>query len=146
MTVVADDLLDELAESFLARYRRGERPAIGDYIQQHPELASQIEELFPALVELEELGSALGPGTVRSTAAPNRLGEYRILREIGRGGMGVVFEAVQESLGRRVALKLLPAGPNTPPQMLDRFHREACIAARLHHGHIVPVFGVGAEG
>ena len=59
--------------------------------------------------------------------------------------MGVVFEAVQESLGRRVALKLLPAGPATPPQLLDRFHREACIAARLHHGHIVPVFGVGAE-
>jgi serine/threonine protein kinase/tetratricopeptide (TPR) repeat protein len=146
MAEVADDLLDSLAEAFLTRLRRGERPSLSDYTRQHPDLASQIQELFPALVELEELGSALGPTALTSSVAPNRLGEYRIIREIGRGGMGVVFEAVQESLGRRVALKLLPAGPATPPQMLDRFHREACIAARLHHGHIVPVFGVGTEG
>jgi serine/threonine protein kinase len=145
MAEVADDLLDSLAESFLTRYRRGERPSLSDYTRQHPDLASQIQELFPALVELEELGSALGPAPLKHSDAPSRLGEYRIIREIGRGGMGVVFEAVQESLGRRVALKLLPAGPATPPQMLDRFHREACIAARLHHGHIVPVFGVGVE-
>jgi serine/threonine protein kinase/tetratricopeptide (TPR) repeat protein len=145
MAEVADDLLDSLAESFLSRYRRGERPSLTEYTSRHPEIANQIQELFPALAELEELGSALGPTHRMSTAAPSRLGEYRIIREIGRGGMGVVFEAVQESLDRRVALKLLPAGPGTPPQLLDRFHREACIAARLHHGHIVPVFGVGVE-
>jgi serine/threonine protein kinase len=146
MAEIADDLLDSLAEAFLARYRRGERPSLSEYTSQHPDLQSQIQELFPALVELEDLGSALGPSSLNSVSTPSRIGEYRIVREIGRGGMGVVFEAVQESLGRRVALKLLPAGPSTPPQMLDRFLREACIAARLHHGHIVPVFGVGTEG
>jgi serine/threonine protein kinase len=72
------------------------------------------------------------------------LGHYRIIRFIGRGGMGVVYEAVQESLGRHVALKLLPAEAVADPKRLERFRREASAAARLHHTNIVPVFGVGA--
>src|SRR5947207_1625405 len=78
---------------------------------------------------------------------PSRVGEFRILRRVGLGGMGVVYEAVQESLGRHVALKLLPPEALLDPKRLERFRREARAAARLHHTNIVPVFGVGeADG
>ncbi len=74
---------------------------------------------------------------------PDRLGDFRIVGEIGRGGMGVVYEAVQESLGRRVALKVLPRGALANPAALKRFRREARSVAALHHSNIVPVFGIG---
>lgn len=78
-------------------------------------------------------------------ADSGRLGDYRLLREIGRGGMGVVYEAIQESLGRRVALKVLPRAALEREEHRRRFLREAQAAARLHHTNIVPVFGVGLE-
>ena len=74
---------------------------------------------------------------------PERLGDYVLLRRIGSGGMGVVYEAIQESLGRHVALKTLPYHQLGDATRLERFRREARAAARLHHTHIVPVFGVG---
>jgi len=76
---------------------------------------------------------------------PRRLGDFLLVREIGRGGMGVVYEAQQTSLHRRVALKVLPPGLGLTPQGVQRFHREAEAAARLHHTHIVPVYAVGEE-
>src|SRR5262249_43658460 len=78
-----------------------------------------------------------------STRPLERIGDFRIIREIGRGGMGVVYEAIQESLGRRVALKILPAYRLSNPTLRARFHRESQAAARLHHTNIVPVFSVG---
>ena len=82
-----------------------------------------------------------------SETVSRRLGDYRILREIGRGGMGVVYEAEQESLGRHVALKILPGHLLAGARMRRRFVREARAAARLHHTNIVPVFGIGeADG
>jgi serine/threonine protein kinase/WD40 repeat protein/tetratricopeptide (TPR) repeat protein len=142
------DAVGRVAESFLARYRRGERPSLSEYTARYPELAEQIRDLFPALVVMEELGSVAGPRTrapVRTVLneAPKYLGDYRILREVGRGGMGVVYEAVQESLGRHVALKVLTFHNLLPPTLLERFRREARAAAGLHHTNIVPVYGVG---
>jgi serine/threonine protein kinase len=73
------------------------------------------------------------------------LGDFRILREIGRGGMGVVYEAEQISLGRRVALKVLPFAATLDPRQLQRFQNEAHAAAHLQHQNIVPVYAVGSE-
>ncbi len=142
-----------LAEEFLDRKRRGEQPTLREYLERYPELAEEIRDLFPALLMMEDLGESSG-GTTGSLAADGaavgirlqRLGDYRILREIGRGGMGVVYEAEQESLGRRVALKVLSAGSLLDPKQVRRFEREARAAARLHHTNIVPVFGVGPAG
>ena len=144
------DVVGKVAEAFLARYRRGERPSLTEYTETYPELAEQIREYFPALVVMEELGSVEGPraeasgGTVpHEGKVPEQLGDYRILREVGRGGMGIVYEAVQLSLGRHVALKVLSFHGLLPATHLERFRREARAAACLHHANIVPVHGVG---
>ncbi len=144
------DLFNLLADEFAERYRRGERPPVSEYTRKYPELAEQIHELFPALVAIEKFGSgadqALGvtaPRPQTALAMPERLGDYQIVREIARGGMGIVYEAVQESLGRHVALKVMPQYRLHDPNQLERFQREARAAAMLHHTNIVPVFGVG---
>jgi len=142
-----------LAEEFLDRKRRGEQPTLREYVERYPELAGEIRDLFPALLMMEDLGESSGATTGSLAAADGaaigirlqRLGDYRILREIGRGGMGVVYEAEQESLGRRVALKVLSASALLDPKQVRRFQREAKAAARLHHTNIVPVFGVGHQ-
>lgn len=139
-------LLDELANDFAARYRGGDRPSLTEYIDKHPELAEDIREFFPAMVEIEVVKAAAdGPSTDDDIQLPpiEHLGDFRILREIGHGGMGVVYEAEQVSLGRRVALKLLTQRMLRDGVQKRRFEREAKAAARLHHTNIVPVFGSG---
>ncbi len=141
---------DELAEEFAQRFRRGERPGLQEYVDRLPEMADEIREMFPALVEVEQAdGDARGEaGPPPAPAIPRlrELGDYRIVREVGRGGMGVVYEAEQISLGRRVALKVLPAHAVGDRMAMERFRREAKAAARMHHTNIVPVFEVGREG
>ena len=141
-----DVLLNQLADEFAARFRHGERPSLQEYCDRHPELADDIREYFPPW-----------PSWSRSRTSPSRchcrpggplpilerLGDFRIIREIGRGGMGVVYEAEQVSLGRHVAVKVLPRQMLADPQTKWRFQREAKAAAKLHHSNIVPVFGVG---
>ena len=143
-------LFDELAEEFAERYRRGERPSLQEYVDRCPAMGDEIRELFPALVEVEQAEEVLEPrpGPAASPSAPalRQVGDYRVIREVGRGGMGVVYEAEQVSLGRRVALKILPGVVAKDRKALERFRREARAAARLHHTNIVPVFEVGQDG
>ena len=90
-------------------------------------------------------GDSTGPFAPGPAPLLKRLGDFRILGEVGRGGMGVVYEAEQESLGRHAALKVLPWHSLIEPQRLQCFQREAKAAARLHHTNIVPVHGVGEQ-
>src|SRR5258708_1822568 len=116
----------ELAEEFLERYRKGQRPPLKEYIDRHPELAAEIREVFPAMAMMEKIavadesmtGDSTSPAPLRWAPPPEQMGDFRILREIGRGGMGVVYEAEQVSLGRHVALKLLP-----PQKLQDANHK-----------------------
>jgi eukaryotic-like serine/threonine-protein kinase len=139
-------LLNELGEEFAERRRRGERPELQEYIDRHPELADDIREYLPAMMALERLNvdrAEVADLSGFKSPALERLGDYRIIRQIGRGGMGIVYEAEQVSLGRRVALKVLPKQLLVDARTKHRFEREARAAARLHHTNIVPVFGVG---
>src|SRR4051794_34438644 len=99
-------IFDELAEEFAERYRRGERPSLLEYVDRYPAMGDEIRELFPALVEVERAEELLvgHPGPTASPSAPalRQVDDYRVIREVGRGGMGVVYEAEQVSLGRRV--------------------------------------------
>ncbi|MEM0924568.1 MAG: serine/threonine-protein kinase, partial [Planctomycetota bacterium] len=152
MDDVRDDV-EEIAEKFISLIRNGSCPSISQFEHDYPEHAVEIRELFPSLIMMEQFGSVddeadeptpLCP--LSADAVPDQLGDYRILRQIGRGGMGIVFEAVHESLGRQVALKVLPAEQLSSEIQVARFRREARAAARLHHTNIVPVFDVGTDG
>jgi serine/threonine protein kinase len=138
------DPVDVLAEEFADRLRRGERPSVSDFALQHPEHAEQIRQVLPAVAQMEQL-KQFRKTTVGAESVPDRFGDFRIVKELGRGGMGVVYEAMQESLGRRVALKVLAGHAQMDPQRRERFIREAKAAAKLHHTNIVPVFGVGEQ-
>ena len=136
-----------LANDFLARYRDGDRPTVDEYARRHPELSSEIHRMLPLVVSVEKV--KLDQQTANDGSATlagrelRRLGDYRIIREIGRGGMGIVFEAEQESLGRRVAIKVLPKQCLLDKEALQQFEREATTAAAMHHSNIVPIFGSG---
>src|SRR5262249_35436824 len=118
----------------------------------HPEHAGRLEQLLPAL---RMLAGASASRSGRASAGPagdtvsalrlGELGDFRLLREVGRGGMGVVYEAEQLSLNRRVALKVLPFAAALDARQLQRFHNEARAAAGLEHPNVVPIYGVGCE-
>jgi eukaryotic-like serine/threonine-protein kinase len=147
------NVVGQVVAEWRERLLRGDRFELDEYTARYPTIADELRDLFPALVVIEDLkgeASDLTGSVAAGSFRPGgqvleRLGDYRILREIGRGGMGIVYEAEQESLGRRVALKVLPAGAMLDAQQQKRFQREAKAAARMHHTNIVPVYGVGEQ-
>ncbi len=136
----SEDAVDAIAADFAERARRGENPRITELLALHPEHADALAEILPTVAGLENLRRA-------DTPKPplERLGPYRILREIGRGGMGVVYEAEEPQLARRVAVKVVSDETSANARSLERFQREARLAARLVHPNIVPVHGYGDE-
>ncbi|HLN29345.1 MAG TPA: serine/threonine-protein kinase [Gemmataceae bacterium] len=143
-----DPRLLRAAQEYLAALETGSRPDRRQFAARFPDLARDLEPYLDALDLFHSAGTTLQ--TAAHPAAEEGLpaeplGDFRILREIGRGGMGTVYEAMQMSLGRRVALKVLPFAAALDAKQLQRFKHEAQAAAHLHHTNIVPVFAVGAE-
>lgn len=141
------DRLEVLATEFSERGRRGENPTIEEYLEKYPELADGINELFPIVAALEQWKSDRESELLRNHLPDQfkftQLGDCRIVREIGRGGMGVVFEGLQGKLERRVAVKLLPWRISMVPQRQERFEHEARTIAKLGHASIVPIYSFG---
>jgi WD40 repeat protein len=146
------DPIGDIADAFVDAFRQGKRPSVEEFAGRYPEHADELREILPGLLLMEKAKSPENATADQPSSGPasptslRQLGDYRILREIGRGGMGVVYEADQQSLGRRVALKILPFSATQDAKKAARFRREARSAARLHHTNIVPVFDVGQDG
>jgi serine/threonine protein kinase len=150
-----EERLNEALLAYVEAREAGRKPDRRQLLASHPDLRAELEEFFAGHDEVERLAVVLREGgepkvEPRSDGgepAPviGELGDFRLLRELGRGGMGVVYEAEQISLRRRVALKVLPFAAALDPRQLQRFKNEALAAAHLRHENIVPVYMVGEE-
>lgn len=150
-----DPRVCEIVAAYQDELQAGRRPDRDEYLGRYPELAAAISECLDGLQFLHaglsnHSGSSLSPKTDFASdpllkASLHVLGDFQIIGEIARGGMGVVYEAVQLSLNRRVALKVLPFAATIDPRQLQRFKIEAQAAALLHHNHIVPIYAIGCE-
>jgi serine/threonine protein kinase/Tfp pilus assembly protein PilF len=141
-------------EEYQAALDAGAQPDRAEWLARHTDIADALSRCLEGLEfvhgiapQLSEPGAEGARDDQPEQQVPTgaALGDFRILREVGRGGMGVVYEAEQISLGRRVALKVLPFAATLDPVQLQRFKNEAHAAAQLHHQHIVPVYTVGQE-
>jgi hypothetical protein len=142
---------------YTAALEAGQRPSRQEFLQRYADVAEELAACIDSLAFVHSAAAQM-QGSIRGVArtasaaadgidpaAAQPLGDFRLVREIGRGGMGVVYEAVQLSLGRRVAVKVLPLAATLDSRHLERFRREAQTAAQLHHTNIVPVYAVGCE-
>ena len=139
-------------DGYLEDLRAGRPLSKEDFLARHADIADDLGKCLSALEFIQGAAAQIAGTDAFATAGPTdtipgtaQLGDYRIIREVGRGGMGVVYEAEQVSLGRRVALKVLPFAAAIDPRHRQRFQIEAQAAAQLHHPHIVPIFSVGCE-
>lgn len=152
LTPEEKDRLTDILDRYLSALEAGTPMGREELLAAHPDLAGPLETYLNSLDELHDLAAGFGNSSASGDAPPEspgndekRLGDFRLLREIGRGGMGVVYEAQQISLGRRVALKVLPFAAVLDSRQISRFKHEAKAAAQLLHPNIVPVFAVGVE-
>jgi serine/threonine protein kinase/tetratricopeptide (TPR) repeat protein len=155
VAIPADVPRAERLAAVLDRYMReletgGIPPDIDQLVAEHPDLADELRSYADSLKLLHQMTAGLRPLPTRAEPPPagmvaKRLGDYDIVREIGRGGMGIVYEARQLSLNRQVALKVLPFAAMLDEKQIARFRNEALAAAQLHHPNIVPVHAVGQE-
>ena len=130
-----DSELDELIAHYVDRYNLGEDLDPESILSEHPRLGAQL---------LEQLHAFLGVDwSAETRESLHELGDFQLVRQLGRGGMGVVYEAREAGLDRRVAVKVLPQGAAVDGTMLARFRREARAAAKLHHPNVVTVYGMG---
>jgi tRNA A-37 threonylcarbamoyl transferase component Bud32/outer membrane protein assembly factor BamB len=130
--------LAQILDQYLADLQAGRAPNASALLAAHPELADQLRQCLSGIDFVHRVSHASGE-------TPAQLGDFRIVREVGRGGMGVVYEAEQVSLHRRVALKVLRFAGVADAEAMQRFQREAETVGRLHHTNIVPIFAVGCE-
>ena len=133
--------LDGIFAAYVDRLNAGEALDASEVREKHPEHAGHLLE---RLRDYEALLASGGPGDPIPFKGRKFAG-YRIIRELGRGGMGVVYEAMEESMDRRVALKVLPAGLVIDRRSVERFRGDARIAAKLRHANIVTVYATGLE-
>jgi eukaryotic-like serine/threonine-protein kinase len=147
---------NEVLLAYVEAIEAGHEPDRDQFLAAHPDLRPDLETFLAGHDQVARLTAPLrssGRGNTPATASPHRdapagigeLGDFRLLREVGRGGMGVVYEAEQISLRRRVALKVLPFAAAIDPRHLQRFKTEALAAAHVQHEKIVPVHAVGCE-
>jgi serine/threonine protein kinase/Flp pilus assembly protein TadD len=146
----SDPRLARAMEEYQALLNAGQKPDHAEFLARHPEVGAALADGLVGLDFLHAAAPHLSTPAPAGDSAPGleagaTLGDFRLIREVGRGGMGVVYEAEQISLSRRVALKVLPLAATMDPRHLQRFHNEARAAASLHHSNIVPVHGVGCE-
>lgn len=139
--------LARVLEMCLADIEAGRPVHAEELLAEHPDIAERLQTCLDALNLVQQATAELSGERLEPAlpAVVGRLGDFDNIREVGRGGMGVVYEAKQISLGRRVALKVLPFAATLDPRQLQRFLMEAQAAAILHHVHIVPIYSVGCE-
>ena len=139
--------LEEVVLAWLEATRAGWAPERSRFLAAYPDLRLELAEFVEGQAAVANLGSEISKENPASTSREElgTLGDFRLVREVGRGGMGVVYEAEQITLRRRVALKVLPFAAALDHRQLERFRNEALAAANLRHDHIVPVFAVGMD-
>ena len=142
---VGGKTFEELVDLYLDRCHLGDAPDIAVFAAEHPEHAAELLETLPLLNDLETIGDAARGRSVATDAELPELpgSDFRLLRKIGGGGMGVVFEARQLSLDRRVAVKLLASSLVSNAARRAQFEREARLVATLRHPGIVKVIAAG---
>lgn len=141
-----DALLAELVETFQERRRKGEALSVESFAAAYPELADELTGLLHTVDEMDSLGQGTRPLPPSLASYPDHLGDYRLLERLGSGGMGTVFRAMQESLKREVAVKILAPAWNMDSRHSEAFENESRLIAGLRHTNIVEVYGAGQEG